>query len=118
MDCRDCENMVLPYIRHQLSDYDLEEFIRHIEVCGNCREELEIYFMVDAGLKQLDSGGTGTYNIKAALEGSIEQSKLYIHSKRLFMIIRYAIDTLCVMGIVVMVLLQLRIWWQSGFIGP
>ena len=25
-------------------------------ICRNCQEELEIYFMVDVGLKQLDTG--------------------------------------------------------------
>lgn len=115
MKCQEVENMVLPYIRHQLTDYELEKFIQHIEGCESCKEELEIYFMVNEGLKQLDSG-TGAYNIKEALETAIEQSKIYIQGKRIFMIFRYAVDTLCIMGILITVLLQLRIWWQAGFL--
>ena len=56
MTCREAERLVTPYIQDKLSGDELEAFLEHLEHCRNCQEELEIYFMVDVGLKQLDTG--------------------------------------------------------------
>ena len=51
MTCKEAENLVTPYIRHELEDDQLmEEFLDHIDSCENCREELEIYYTVEAGI--------------------------------------------------------------------
>ena len=60
MTCREAERLVTPYIQDKLSGDELEAFLEHLEHCRNCQEELEIYFMVDVGLKQLDTG-SGTF---------------------------------------------------------
>ena len=62
MTCMEAEKMVIPYINDQLSVTELEDFIEHIKTCENCREELEIHYMVDVGLKKLDEAD-GTYDI-------------------------------------------------------
>ena len=54
MTCQEAERLVTPYIRDELAGDELEAFLNHIDECPNCREELEIYFMVDVGLRQLD----------------------------------------------------------------
>ena len=51
MTCQEAEKLVVPYIKDELSPMELEEFIDHIKNCPNCREELEIHYMVDVGLK-------------------------------------------------------------------
>ena len=63
MTCREAERLVMPYINGSITDGELKEFLKHIETCEECREELEIYFTVDVGIRQLDQE-TGTYNIK------------------------------------------------------
>ena len=74
MDCKKTESLVMPYIRNELTDEDLEGFLEHIETCENCREELEIYYTVDVGIRQLDTD-TGSYNIKGALEAALVASR-------------------------------------------
>ena len=66
MTCREAERLVMPYINGSITDGELKEFLKHIETCEECREELEIYFTVDVGIRQLNQG-TGTYNIKGLL---------------------------------------------------
>ena len=70
MTCREAERLVTPYIQDKLSGDELEAFLEHLEHCRNCQEELEIYFMVDVGLKQLDTG-SGTFDIMGALQKRI-----------------------------------------------
>ena len=115
MTCKEAESLVMPYIKNELTDEELFEFLEHIEHCPECREELEIYFTVDVGIRQLDSE-TGNYNIKGALETEIEQSRERLEAVRLVKIVRYAVSTLSVMALIITVLLQCRIWLQSGLI--
>lgn len=113
MTCKETENLVMPYIKGELTDEELKGFLEHIEHCENCLEELEIYFTVDVGIKQLDSE-TGSYNIKGELQTSLEQSKLRLHAIEFRKIVRYAVSTLGVMGLILTFLLQCRIWMQQG----
>lgn len=113
MTCKDAEALVMPYIRKELPEYEMEEFLEHIEGCENCKEELEIYYTVDVGIRQLDAD-TGTYNIKGAMEEDIISSKQRLYTLRVFDICRYAFDTLAVICVLVMLALQMRIWWQTG----
>ena len=52
MTCKEAESLVMPYIKNELTDEELFEFLEHIEHCPECREQLEIYFTVDVGIRQ------------------------------------------------------------------
>ncbi len=114
MTCREAERLVMPYINGELTDAELAEFLKHIDTCEDCREELEIYFTVDVGIRQLDEG-TGTYNIKGALETALELSRQRIHTLELLRTAVYAVNTLCFWSVLMVLFLQVRIWEQFGF---
>ena len=40
MTCREAERLVMPYINGSITDEELREFLKHIEGCEDCREEL------------------------------------------------------------------------------
>ena len=113
MLCKDAEKLVIPYIRHQLDNETMEKFLEHVDSCENCKEELEIYYTVEAGIRQLDRD-TGHYNIKGDMEAAILSSKQKLYKLHLLKIGRYAVDTLMIVGMLVTVILQIRIWWQTG----
>jgi len=115
LTCKEAESLVMPYIHHEMDIQKMEEFLEHIDGCENCREELEIYYMVEEGIRQLDADtDTNRYNIKGDMEADIMTSRQQIYQVHLLRVLRYAADTLIVMSIVVMLLLQFRIWWQTG----
>ena len=78
MTCREAERLVMPYINGSITDEELKAFVEHIDHCPDCREELEIYFTVDVGIRQLDEG-TGSYNIKGALEYPEESNRRFVY---------------------------------------
>ena len=86
MTCREAERLVMPYINGELTDAELAEFLKHIDTCEDCREELEI-------------------------------SRQRIHTLYLLQTARYAVNTLCFWAVLVVLILQLRIWGQLGFLG-
>ena len=92
MTCMEAEKMVIPYINDQLSVTELEDFIEHIKTCENCREELEIHYMVDVGLKKLDEAD-GTYDIVGDLKRKLESSEAVLRRFFTFQVARYAVST-------------------------
>ena len=56
MNCQETQRLVMPYIQDELTPEELEGFLEHVEACPDCREELEIYFTVALGLRQLEEG--------------------------------------------------------------
>lgn len=89
MTCKEAERLVIPYIHHQLDDDTMSEFLEHIEVCPNCKEELEIYYTVEAGIRQLDKD-TGHYNIKGDMEADLQASRQRLHGIHVLDVARYA----------------------------
>lgn len=115
MTCLEAEKMVNPYINNELSISELQDFMEHIENCENCREELEIYYMVDVGLKKLDEE-QGTYDIVGDLKRHLEESRGVLRRFTAFEAWKYAVETLTAMALTVTVMLQVRLWIQAGFL--
>ncbi len=115
MTCREAEKMVVPFINHELDEQKLEQFLKHIAVCPDCREELEIYYTVYLGLRQLDFG-SGGYDIPGALEENLEDAWIQVRAAWLRRIIRYAVGTLSTVGVLTLFVMQICIWMQSGWI--
>ena len=113
LSCREAEKMVMPFIDGQLDEQELEAFLNHIHGCPACKEELEIYYTVSLGLRQLDSG-TGVYDITGALEESLDTAWIKVRAVRLRKVVCYAVNTLCVSGVLTVLVMQLRMWAQSG----
>lgn len=115
MTCMEAEKMVIPYINDELNPTDLENFLDHVEHCENCREELEIHYLVDEGLKKLDEVDS-TYDIVGDLHRKLEGSDRILQKFLAFQVGRYAISTLMSVALFVIFLMQLRIWHETGFL--
>ena len=50
--CKNYQNMIKDYDEGKLSLKQEERFIKHIMVCDDCKEELEIYYIVTYGLDE------------------------------------------------------------------
>lgn len=115
MTCREAEKLIMPFIDMKLDEEELESFLIHVSTCPDCREELEIYYTVSLGLRQLDSGAGG-YDIAGALEESLEDAWIKVRTARLRKVICYAVNTLCAAGVLTLFVMQLRIWTQTGIL--
>ncbi len=116
MTCLEAEKLIIPYINRTLTTAELQDLMDHIETCDNCREELETQYMVSVGLELLNDDGQGDYDILGRFLHSISEAKRFLKRITALEIVKYAVDTLCITALVLMLLLQLRIWSQTGFL--
>lgn len=83
MDCSKAENMIGRYIDHALPLDDLEDFLRHIETCSSCYDELETHFIVHEAMQQLDAEDEeASMDFQHLLELDIRKSYAYIRKRR------------------------------------
>lgn len=83
MDCKKAQQNIMPYIKRELGDRELEDFVEHIKTCHTCSEELEVYFTIYYALEKLDQDEQGSYNIQEMLEKDLEHAKQQIRKQNM-----------------------------------
>lgn len=56
MDCKEFEKLIPGFIGEELDFLTLKRFLEHMEQCSDCREELDIQFLVTEGVQRLEDG--------------------------------------------------------------
>ena len=74
MKCMEARRLITSFIRKELGEKEQEEFLKHVEHCADCRDELDIYFTVHRALDSLDSG-SHSYDFQNMLEEEIRAAK-------------------------------------------
>ena len=124
MNCQDAQSMVLNFINNKLDKEETKEFIEHIRSCKDCWEELEIYYVMLIGLKQLDEGEELAADFKEKLQNEVDSRYLEIekNSKR-----KYAAKIVIVLTIAAMLIwmfvylvfcdvsLNCKVWQNRGW---
>lgn len=75
MNCLEAQGLIMKYINDDLSGPQLEDFLEHIDSCPDCKEELEIYYILTTGMNQLDNDYVDTYNFHEAFEKQLDRSR-------------------------------------------
>ncbi len=82
MNCIDVQRLIVPFINEKLNIEQLEEFVHHVRSCPNCMEELEVYYVLLAGMKQLDEDKELSANFNQDLMDLLSLSEdRIIHNK-------------------------------------
>lgn len=66
--------MVTPFVKRELSDKDTEQFLKHVEHCNDCMDELDIYFTMYKALDTLDSGAHHEYDFRKMLREELRMA--------------------------------------------
>ena len=72
MNCQNAQSMVLNFINNKLDKEETKAFIEHVRDCKDCWEELEIYYVMLVGLKQLDEGEELAADFRKKLQNEVE----------------------------------------------
>lgn len=75
MTCFEAQSLIIKYLNNELNDDELKAFLDHIDNCKECADELEIYYTVITGIKQLDADKELTNNFSIALKKRLTQSR-------------------------------------------
>ncbi|MDR1765079.1 MAG: zf-HC2 domain-containing protein [Lachnospiraceae bacterium] len=125
MDCKEAQSLVMPYILNvfdtveyrgdgrtfgELTDHSLAGFLDHLEHCPKCRDELEIYYVVYVGLRQLEVED-GIVDMEGNLAAALESSRRWAHYVTVRKVALYVAMTLFFYVTALVAALQLRMWF-------
>lgn len=82
MNCLQCQSKITQYIEDKLSENEIQEFIRHVNECSNCYEELDIYYTLLIGMKYLDNDENIPADFRSQLKERLEQDESMIHRRK------------------------------------
>lgn len=83
MDCKEFEKSIPGFISDKLSYQVLKKFCRHMEYCEDCREELNIQFLVTESLQRLEDGRG--FDLQKELDQRLEESRRRVRIQNIFM---------------------------------
>ncbi|MCR4716344.1 MAG: hypothetical protein K5656_04100 [Lachnospiraceae bacterium] len=96
MNCRKASSLIYTYLNHQQLGDDLIPFIKHIQNCPDCHEEMEISYIMIEGMRRLESGGNIAVNFQKEmddeLKGQLGKQKLKFRTKVQMILIGLAIS--------------------------
>ncbi|MBQ9420663.1 MAG: zf-HC2 domain-containing protein [Lachnospiraceae bacterium] len=108
MDCIEFNGKINAYLKDELTDEELNEFLLHLRSCPKCNEELEINYIVNEGVERLDRN-KADYNLSAAYEKAKEDSRRYIAGRKGMIRLSYIVGTLMFWMMLVTTFVFLRI---------
>lgn len=110
MNCKEMTDLILPFIQGKLDADQTMLFLKHIENCPACREELEIYYMVYAEIDGLDNNANPSYDLEGELEKRIQQAYNIVLQNYRYRVFKYAVTTLAIIGMILTFFVQMRLW--------
>ncbi len=117
-ECVEIQSWISDYIDGSLPPDKLERFVRHVETCGECKEELNIYYTLYLGILQLEREEEvkELRDLDGALEDELYHSQIQIKRSHFLQGLRYVIYTTAFWCILLAVLLQLRLFADMGIL--
>lgn len=82
MTCLEAQSMITAFIEEKLEEEELERFISHMRSCPDCKEELEVYYTLMIGMKQLDENQQLSNNFAEELESKLQHDENVIRGRK------------------------------------
>ena len=82
MTCLEAQSKIIAYIEYNLERDEKQEFLKHIQNCDECREELVIYYTMIEGMRQLDANMPLTHDFSEELNYRMQQELKSSRKKR------------------------------------
>lgn len=103
MDCKEIQKMIPRFIQDDLENKELRAFVEHINQCGECREELDIQYLVAEGMQRLEKGST--FDLQNELAIKLHRASRRIRDRRRVLWFMCGMETIAILAVVVMTVL-------------
>ena len=113
MDCIEFNKMIGPYLKGELSDEELNDFLHHLDHCAQCDEELEINYIVSEGMERLDRD-KADYDLSRAYSESKQGSRHYMQLRKSLIRVSYVADTITLWALAMTVFVFIRLMMTGG----
>lgn len=82
MNCFEIQCLITPFIKEELEHDEMKAFLEHIKKCESCKEDVEVYFTLFTGMKQLESNEMISNQFHVDLEEFIHKQEEVIREEK------------------------------------
>ncbi len=111
MKCLEFQQQISDFLDKRLTIDQMRSFVEHADECPECREELELRYMIQVGVleQNRDESGDG-YDYGLRLSLILERTRKALRRRYHCQVIKYSISTVVFWATCVLILIQLRVW--------
>lgn len=102
MECKEFQKLIPDFIHKKMDYVTAKRFVAHFDQCPDCKEELNIQFLIDEGLIRLEEGSA--FDLQKEMRDMLEAAEKKIHFHDRFITIGKVIETVSMLGIAAVVL--------------
>ena len=73
MKCEEFNRLLPKFIDDTLESEYYDEFVNHAKECYDCRDELEIHYMIRVGLERIENDSGKSFDIRGELENRLSE---------------------------------------------
>ena len=103
MDCKEIQKMIPRFIQDDLENREIKAFVEHISQCEECREELDIQYLVTEGIQRLEKGSA--FDLQNELETKLCKASRRIRARRRVLWFMYGMEAHANLAVVLMTIL-------------
>lgn len=101
MTCLEAQSKIIAYIDHNLERDEKADFLTHIKNCEDCKDELNIYYTMIEGMRQLDGNLPLSKDFTQELDNRIEHELKQSRKKQEFFRSSVCILLIGILGFVI-----------------
>ena len=112
MRCEDAIKNMDRFVNHKMTTGELEDFLKHVDSCPSCYEELETYYTVAIALHYLEKNDGEGYNIPLRLQHTLDAAHKRVRRER-----RYYISLHVILFVLIIVLVLMIVFSRTPAFG-
>ena len=97
MKCQEAEQLIQNFINDDLTGEPLANFVRHIDSCHSCYEEMETSYLLKEALSRLENGET--FDLHGELTNKLTSMRECLDVHRILTIVRRTISILAAIAL-------------------
>ena len=103
MNCKDFEKKIPIFINSTMEYSELKEFVEHVDICPECREELDIQLLVSEGIARLNDGGA--LDLRYEMDKRMVLAMSTIHRHKMMRILAGTLEFMALLALALIVVL-------------
>ncbi len=89
LDCKECCRLIPDFIQENMKWEDARSFLHHLHSCENCKEEMELIYLIQVGL---DMESEVFYNLKEDMNNLISDYQDEIQYNQRLLLLKRIIE--------------------------